>query len=236
MRTIATVCARAGSKGVPGKNARNLLGKPLISYTLQQALACPEIDSVYVSTDSPELAGIARAEGAIVLGLRPAHLATDEAPKLPVIKHLVECVEMSGVEVARVVDLDPTSPLRDVTDISACLELLDEQSDVVITGYKSDKNPYFNMVEDKGSGRFGLVKSPEGAIPGRQSAPPVFAMNASIYCWWRRTLGSDLWNGVVRLYEMPRERSIDIDHPLDWAQVEATLRARMQVDEGGTHG
>lgn len=229
MTTIATVCARGGSKGLPGKNARSMLGRPLIAHTIQQALECPDIDAVYTSTDSSELADIARSAGATVLGLRPERLATDSAPKIPVIEHLVEAVEASGNEVTRIVDLDPTSPLRDVADISACLSLLDYSTDVVITGYLSDKNPYFNMVEDKGMGRFGLVKQPEMTVAGRQAAPRVFAMNASIYCWWRHTLRPHLWEGNVRLYEMPRERSIDIDHPLDWDLVESMLAKKLAV-------
>ena len=225
MTTIATVCARGGSRGVPGKNSRLMLGRPLIGYTIGQALSCPEIDKVYVSTDSEEIAEIAVSEGALLLGLRPAHLATDDAPKLPVIEHLVESVEASGVPVDRIVDLDPTSPLRVSSDISRCLQLLDPDTDVVITGYRSDKNPYFNMVEEKDGEWFGLVVD-GGGVGSRQLAPPVYAMNASIYCWWRRSLGSSLWEGHVRMYEMPRERSIDVDHPLDWDLVELLLRRR----------
>ncbi|OCG74686.1 cytidylyltransferase domain-containing protein [Microbacterium sediminis] len=228
MSTIATICARGGSKGVPGKNSRLMLGRPLIAYTIEQALSATGIDGVFVSTDSPSIAAIAEREGATVLSLRPAHLATDTAPKIPVIENLVETVEATGIVVDRIVDLDPTSPLRSVTDIDRALELLDRDTDVVITGYVSDKNPYFNMVEDKGEGRFGLVVSPANPIVGRQAAPRVYAMNASIYCWWRHTLPRGLWTGNVRLHEMPRERSIDIDHEMDWLLVERLLHERQK--------
>jgi CMP-N,N'-diacetyllegionaminic acid synthase len=226
MTTMASICARGGSKGVPGKNMRRLLGRPLIAYTIEQALKVPEIDGVYVSTDSEAIAEIAIAEGATVLGLRPAHLATDSAPKIPVIENLVETVEATGTAVDRIVDLDPTSPLRAVDDIHNALRLLTPDVDVVITGYLSDKNPYFNMVEDDGDGWFGLVKPPTTMIAGRQSAPAVYAMNASIYCWHRATLSRGLWSGKVRFLEMPRERSIDIDHEMDWLLVEHLLKER----------
>jgi len=226
MTTIATICARGGSVGVPGKNIRPLLGKPLIAYTIEQALACREIDHVYVSTDSPAIAEVARTFGARVPFIRPAELATHTAPKLPVVRHLVEKVETSGIRVARIVDLDPTSPLRDQSDIAACLALLDERTDVVITGYESDKNPYFNMVEARADGAVGLVKIPSGEITGRQSAPRVYAMNASIYVWHRHTLSKGLWDGFTRLHVMPRTRSIDVDSELDFKLVELLMKEK----------
>ena len=224
MSTITTICARGGSTGVPGKNIRPLFGKPLIVYTIEQALACPGIDAVYVSTDNEDIADIARRGGAQVPFLRPAELATATAPKIPVIQHLVEHVERSGVHVDRIVDLDPTSPLREISDIQACLDMLDVQTDVVITGYEAEKNPYFNMVEPGMDGRVALVKQSEKQITSRQQAPKVYAMNASIYVWHRHTLEKGLWgDGCTRLYVMPRERSIDIDTLLDFKLVELLM-------------
>jgi CMP-N-acetylneuraminic acid synthetase len=195
----------------------------LIAYTIEQALTVPAIDGVYVSTDSPDIAQIAEAEGAIVLGLRPADLATDRAPKIPVIEHLVESVERSGETVTTVVDLDPTSPLRSVDDIDASLALLTDDVDVVITGYVAEKNPYFNMVEDKGKGNFGLVCPPASAVVARQQAPAVYSMNGSVYVWHRHTLSKGLWGGLARLHVMPRERSVDIDDEVDWRLVEILM-------------
>lgn len=229
MTTIATICARAGSQGVPGKNIRDMRGKPLIAYSIEQALRCPEVDEVFVSTDSEEIADIASRYGASVLGLRPPHLAVADAPKLPVIRHLVEAIEESGVEVRRIVDLDPTSPLREVADISTCIGMLDANTDTVVTGYLSDKNPYFNMIEKKDDGGFAPVVRPSADLPGRQAAPPVYAMNASVYCWWRSSFANSLWEGRVRLHVMPRERSIDIDHEIDWKLVELLLEERERV-------
>jgi len=226
MTTIATICARGGSRGVPGKNIRPLLGKPLIVYTIEQALACKRIDAVYVSTDDEAIAAIARTAGARVPFLRPAELATAEAPKLPVIRHLVAAVEAQGSTAERIVDLDPTSPLRDLADIDACLALLDEATDVVITGYEAEKNPYFNMVEAGADGSVRLVKPPARGVHTRQSAPRVYAMNASVYVWHRRTLDKGLWDGRARLHVMPRERSVDIDSELDFKLVELLMKEK----------
>jgi len=223
MNTIATICARGGSSGVPRKNIRLLCGKPLIVHTIQQAQSCSGIDAVYVSTDDPEIAQIASDAGAIVPFLRPAELATSLAPKVPVIDHLVGELRAVGVKIDRVVDLDPTSPLRIVSDIEQAMALFDDNTDVVITGYESEKNPYFNMVETQPDGNIGLVKKPKANIAGRQGAPQVFSMNASIYVWRPEALKRGIWDGRVKLFVMPRGRSIDIDSEIDFFFVEKLM-------------
>lgn len=225
MTTIATVCARGGSKGVPRKNVRPLFGRPLIQYTILQALATPGIDGVYVSTDDVEIADAAEAVGAVVPGLRPAHLATDDAPKIPVIEHLVSLVEAGGSRVDMVVDLQPTSPLRLTDDITNAMTKLTAGVDVVITAALADANPYYTMVEERRPGLVELVASPPAAISGRQAAPTVYAMNGSIYVWRRGSLPLGLWGGNTALHEMPRARSIDIDEDLDWLVLEAVANA-----------
>lgn len=224
MTTIATICARGGSTGVPRKNVRDLCGKPLIAHTIEQALACPEIEAVYVSTDDDEIADVARKWGATVPFRRPAEMATVTAPKLPVIAHLVDHVRASGVDVTRIVDLDPTSPLRTVSDISNAIALLDDETDVVITGYVAEKNPYFNMVEIKPDGNVGLVSRLPGDVTSRQEAPQVFAMNGSVYVWHGHSLSKSLWDGRARIYQMPHERSVDIDAEIDFKMVELLMR------------
>jgi CMP-N-acetylneuraminic acid synthetase len=229
--TIVSICARGGSAGVPGKNIRPLLGKPLIVYTIHQALACPGVDAVYVSTDSESIAEVARGAGAQVPFLRPRELATATAAKMLVIRHLVDWVGARGMDFDCLVDLDPTSPLRDIEDIEACMALLDTDTDAVITGYESDKNPYFNMVEQRPDGTAALVKSAGRDVIARQLAPKVYAMNASIYAWHRHSLDKGLWEGRTRLYVMPRERSIDIDTELDFRLVELLMQDKIARHE-----
>jgi CMP-N,N'-diacetyllegionaminic acid synthase len=226
MTNICTICARGGSRGVPGKNIRLLEGKPLIAHTIEMALANPGLDRVVVSTDSQEIAEIAAAAGAEIPYLRPAELATDQAGKLPAIVHVVEHVEATqGVRFDRVIDLDPTSPLRMQADINACMALLDAGAPAVITAFEAEKNPYFNMVEIDDEGGVKLSKQAlSGAILSRQAAPKVYSMNASIYGWQRANLGPSLWPLKPRLHVMPRERSIDIDSELDFQLVELLMQ------------
>lgn len=228
MSTIATICARGGSQGVPGKNIRMLHGKPLIVHTIDQAKACRGIDGIYVSTDSADIAKVAETAGATVPFLRPAELATSSAPKVPVIDHMLRFLQGQGLSIDAIVDLDPTSPLRDVADIEQCMALLDADTDLVITGYEAEKNPYFNMVERKPDGNIGLVKPPTGVVTGRQGAPEVFSMNASIYVWRPEALARGIWQNRLKLHVMPRERSVDIDSELDFFFVEKLMEMKLE--------
>ncbi len=233
MTTICTICARGNSKGLPGKNSKSLLGKPLISYTIEQALTSGLFTKVFVSTDSNEIAEIAKASGATVPFIRPSELAQDETPKMDAINHLVNFVEKRGEIFDTIVDLDPTSPLRNIDDIKNALDCLKDGVDAVITAYKSNKNPYFNMVEVDLNGHAILSKKSTSEFFSRQSCTPVYAMNASIYVWRKEALTKGLWdNKKIHLYAMPMERSIDIDTPLDWKLVELLMAEKLKINEG----
>jgi CMP-N-acetylneuraminic acid synthetase len=223
MYTLGTICARGGSKGVPGKNVRVLSGHPLIAYSIAVARACAFVDRVVVSTDSLEIAEAARRYGADVPFLRPAPLALDTSPKVPVIRHAVEFVEAEhGRPVDLIVDLDPTAPLRTADEVRRCWELAQTpETDVVITATPARKNPYFNMVEIR-DGYARLSKPVTPPLARRQDAPAVYEMNASIYVFHREALMRDgrVLGPRTRMLEMPPERSHDIDHPLDFAYLE----------------
>lgn len=234
-RTIATICARGGSKGLPGKNIRAFAGRPLIAHTIAHALGCADIEAVYVSTDDERIAEAARAAGASVPYLRPAELATDQAGKLPVIEHLVAHLERQGEPIARIVDLQPTSPLRDSSDIAAALRARPGAQLVVSVGEASD-NPYFNLVEQ---GADGLVRLSKGdGSARRQDVPPVFALNGSIYVWQRTALAHaaihGLWSVVVAPFLMPRWKCVDIDTLEDFEY--AQWLYDRHVAKGAAHG
>lgn len=228
--TLGTICARGGSRGVPGKNIRELGGHPLIAYSIAVARRCPFIDRVIVSTDSEEIAGVARRYGAEVPFLRPAELASHTAGKVPAIQHAVREVEGErGAPVDLIVDLDPTAPLRTTADVRACWDLVQTPlTEVVFTVTLADKNPYFNMVEVV-DGYARLSKRVDPPIVRRQDAPKVYAMNASIYAYRRDHL-MNVGRVVAprsRIVEMPPERSRDIDGPLDFSFLEFLVRERI---------
>ena len=222
MTTIATICARGGSRGVPGKNIRLLAGHPLLAYTIAAARSCAGIDRVIVSTDSEAIADVARRYGADVPFRRPAELATDTAAKVPELQHAIRSIEAQGTPVDLVVDLDPTCPLRTSQEIEACWRLVQTpETDIVFTVTPARKNPYFNMVELVG-GYARVCKAVDRPVVRRQDAPAVFEMNASIYAWTRPYLLQDgrVLGARSRVVEMPAERSHDIDSELDFAFLE----------------
>jgi CMP-N,N'-diacetyllegionaminic acid synthase len=230
VKRLCTICARAGSKGVPSKNTRLLAGKPLIAHSLAQARASGLFDGIAVSSNSDHLLAIARSYGATCLVKRPDALATDTAAKLPAIAHCLEQAEAQlGTRFDILVDLDATSPLRLPEDIAGAVALLEgASSGNVITAALARRSPYFNLVEQRPDGTVGLSKSPPGAIVRRQDAPPCFDMNASIYAW-RTTefrAAPAVFGPRTRLYVMPEERSLDIDSELDFRLVEFLMQSR----------
>lgn len=233
MNRLCTICARSGSKGVPNKNIRPLLGQPLIAHSVRQARASGLFDAIAVSSDSEAILEAAGAAGAGYLIRRPDELATDAAAKLPVIRHAaVEAEKASGIEFSIFVDLDATSPLRTPDDIRAAVLMCEEEGATnVITGMPSRRSPYFNLVELQPDGRVALSKRLDKQVERRQDAPKTFDMNASIYVWRREALfGSDsLFLDGTRLYVMPEERSIDVDSEIDFEIVElfATKRGAL---------
>ena len=220
-QTIATICARGGSKGLPGKNIRVFAGKPLIVHTIEQALACPLLDAVFVSTDDASIAEVALAAGATVPYLRPKEMASDTAAKLPVIEHLVRYLEQGGKRIARIVDLQPTSPLRDAQDITQALNACPDMP-LTVSVRQAHDNPYFNMVERGTDGRIALCKGQGNTR--RQDSPAVYAFNGSIYVWQRTALAQaaieGLWSVQLGVVEMPHWKSVDIDDLNDFEYAE----------------
>ncbi|MFN0044113.1 MAG: cytidylyltransferase domain-containing protein [Alphaproteobacteria bacterium] len=227
MRRICTICARGGSKGVAGKNLRKLAGKPLIAHSIGQARACGLFEAVAVSSDSADILAAARTAGADVLVDRPAAMASDTAPKLPAIQHCVRTAEARlGVAFDTMVDLDATAPLRLPADIAGAVALCEAGGCAnVITGAPAHRSPYFNLVEEVEDGFVALVKRGDKAIVRRQDAPRCFDCNASIYVWPRAEFfrAEAVLLPTTRLYQMPPERSHDIDSELDFAIVEMLM-------------
>lgn len=227
MIRICTICARGGSKGVPGKNIRPLAGRPLIGWTISQAKQSGLFDLIAVSSDSPDILRIADAEGADLVVERPEELASDTAGKASAIHHCLLAAEQAlGCRANTLVDLDATSPLRLIEDIHGAVTLLEySEASNVITGSPARRSPYFNLVERDLTGTVHLSKPLAQTVLRRQDAPACFDMNASIYVWRRDIFVDDpkVFYGNTLLFEMPEARSIDIDTELDFEFVELLL-------------
>lgn len=230
---LGLIPARGGSKGIKKKNIRHLLGKPLISYTIECALACSLIDKVVVSTDDSEIAEISRESGAEVPFVRPPELAKDDTPMLPVMQHAIETVEETYREkVDILILLDPTSPLRKVKDIEEAFSLFthDGACQAVVSGCKAHRSPYFNMVRLE-DGFVQMLVQTDKDIGRRQDCPPVYDLDTTVWIYSRETI-MDIRKRIpplTRLYIVPEERSIHIDTERDFMIVEFLMRESSEV-------
>lgn len=237
MTVYGAVFARGGSKGVPGKNLRQIAGTSLLELSIAMGLASPEIDRMFCSTDSDEIATEAMRLGAEVPFLRPETLALDDSPEWSAWQHLARFVIQEGASESDVlVSLPATSPLRAYEDIERALELFRQESfDLVLGVSESTRSPWFNMVVREHSSEVSLAAGVEGErIARRQDAPPVFDITTVIYV---TTLGfvihsEGMFDGSVGSVVIPRERSIDIDTEFDLEIADYLLRKRLGLENG----
>lgn len=225
-KILCVIPARGGSKGLPGKNIKLLCGKPLIAYSIEHARRSKYIDRTIVSTDTREIAAIARRQGAEVPFLRPKKLARDKSSTVDALLHAADWMEKKEeFNFDIIVLLHVTTPLRSTEDVDKSIELLFKGTvDNVFSVTEAHRNPYFNMVEVKKNGKVALVKN--GLYVTRQSAPRVYDMNSSIYVWWKDVLKNkkSVFPGKTRVYLMPKERSVDIDDHVDFKIAEMLLK------------
>lgn len=208
---LVTICGRGGSKGVPGKNIRPIAGKPLIGYSIETAkrFADQHNGSVTLSTDSIEIKNVATGFGLKTDYLRPPELASDTAGKITVLWDVLQYEEKNrNHRFDYLLDLDITSPLRTIEDLSKAFHMLkdDPQTFNLISVSPARKNPYFNMVEVKPDGYVELVKKIDNTILSRQKAPKVYDVNASFYFYRRRFFDEGYKSALTpktMVYEMP---------------------------------
>lgn len=228
MATLFLIPARGGSKGIPGKNIKQFCGKPLICHSIDHARALSDDALICVSTDSEEIRGVAEDHGLHVPFLRPAELATDRSGSREVMIHALDRYRDMGVDIDRLVLLQPTSPLRTPEDIQNCLDLYTPQLDMVVSVKEAATNPYYNAFEPDEDGYLHISKGP-GTFTRRQDAPKVWEYNGAVYVINPASL-RERPMGIFerrRMYAMPAERSVDLDTPLDWLMAEqlaSTLR------------
>ncbi len=235
MSLTAFVFARGGSKGLPGKNIRPLAGKPLIGWAIEQALAVDQITRVIVSTDSDEIAAVARAYGAEVPFMRPAHLSGDHAPEMLAWRHALEFLENTeGGMPDPFISISATAPMRLPEDINACIRAYETgTADVVLSVTEAHRSPWFNMVRREGD-NFVLVNDDGkgGRVTRRQDAPEVFDITTVAYVVRPEYIleYSDLFSGRTTAVTIPVDRSIDIDTIHDFEIAEFIMDRRKRQE------
>ncbi|BED87996.1 acylneuraminate cytidylyltransferase [Pseudoalteromonas sp. MM1] len=232
MKNFAFIFARGGSKGLPGKNIKPLLGKPLIEYSIDIAKSSTSIDKVFVSTDDSEIAKIAADAGAGVI-FRPNELATDKSPEWLAWRHAIEHVKQLHGEFDSFISLPATSPLRNLYDVEAAiLKRVETKADICISVVEASRSPFFNMVKQSKNGFFELVNEPESSVERRQDAPKVYDITTVVYAASPSFIMHNygLFSGNVTSIEVPKERAVDIDDIYDFLLAEAILKKGLSND------
>lgn len=224
-RTFAFVFARGGSKGLPGKNIKELGGIPLLAHSIRLAQAIDRVERIFVSTDDAQIAAAATQFGADVID-RPADLATDTASEWMAWQHAIEHVRALGLNFDIFLSLPATSPLRNTHDVSNCLDALQADTDVVITVTPSARSPYFNMVSTDAAGMAHIVLG-TAEFKRRQDVPPVYDITTVAYVARPDFILTHerLFEGRVRPVVIPKERAVDIDDEFDFKLAQALFNA-----------
>ena len=228
MKYIVLICARGGSKGLPGKNIEPLNGTPLIGWSINIAKKIDRISRIIVSTDSEDIARVALEYGAEVPFMRPKELAQDDSPEWLVWRHAIKYMESNtGENVDAIIVLPATAPLRSVDDVNSCIDLYEnEEVDSIITVSVASRNPYFNMIVNDENGYASLAISPESQTIRRQNAPEVYDMTTVAYVvnsdFVKRFNG--IFDGRTKSVLIPRERAIDIDDLTDFKVAECLVQ------------
>lgn len=224
MELLITICARGGSKGIPGKNIMLLANRPLIEYTLEIARNYKNTYSntdISLSTDSESIISIAITNGFEVPYKRPEFLATDHVGKIDAIEDVLNYYEkLNNKSYDYVLDLDVTSPLRNLEDLSQAFSLLDNNKAAynLFSVSKAARNPYFNMVEEGDDGFYHLPKKLKNSVLSRQAAPKVYELNASFYFYRKAFFEKGFRSAITDkslIYEVPH-LCFDLDHPIDF--------------------
>ena len=226
----AFIFARGGSKGLPGKNLRQLRGKSLLQRAIEVCQQTPRVGRIIISTDAEDIADAAISFGAEAPFIRPPELATDESPEIEAWKHaLLQLKALDGHMPEALVSVPTTAPLRQPEDITKCLELYESSNaDLIVTSSESHQNPYFNLFEPTKDGivSIPLLKSPNSFR--RQNVPPVNFITP--VCYVARSsyvLGChDLFQGTVRTHMVDSQRAVDVDTLSDFEFAEYLLTRR----------
>lgn len=233
MKIYAIIPARGGSKGVPGKNVKNLCGKPLIAWTIEAAKKVPQISRVIVNTDDADIARVARAHGAEVFK-RPKELAEDLTLDLPVFEHHLRALEAEGDSPDIVVDLRATAPLRRGARIAEGIALLQKlgrkNADSVRAVSKASKHPYKMWLFEGeyikpflGEAHTG-IKEPYNTA--RQLLPEVYQNNGCVNVFWPETIleKKSMTGKKIAGFVMEEWESVNIDMPIDFIVAEELMR------------
>ena len=231
MKPIAIVPARGGSRGVPRKNLRTICGVSLVERALDVATRCPSIRCVVLSTDDEEIADVGRRIGGVTVVMRPAHLAADDIPVLPVVQDVLRILD-SEEAYDSIVVLQPTNPFREPEHIEAALQRLEETgADAVVSVHPVAEHPW-RARQFEGDFLFPLFPN-EDYLAQRQDLSPIYYLNGAVIAARRDAVlsGATFYGETIAGLVVPRLVGFDIDEEDDLVVAEA-LWKRHRGDSG----
>ena len=234
MKILGVITARGGSQSIPRKNIKELCGKPLIAYTIEAATTSGVFDRIILSTDDQEIAEVAKRYGCEVPFMRPAELAEDTTPHLPVMQHAVKWLEEhEGYTPDYVAILQPTAPLRQARHLREAVELLQKtgaDSVVAMVEIPGHHSPYWAVkVDEQGLGTLLLSQEPiRKRIPRRQNLPKAYTHSGALYLFRTSILldpvEPNFYGDKVAAYIMEDKYNVNIDNPTDWELAEQAIK------------
>ncbi len=234
MKLLGIIPARAGSKGLKHKNIAPFAGKPLIAHTIEAALESQVLDTLIVSTDSPEIAAVSKHYGASVPWLRPQKLALDETPTSAVLLHALQELEAAPGKKQEnyqgILLLQPTSPLRNAYDIKTAYEAWEGGRYPSVISVCQHEHPLAWSVEQDETGKLVFPFQKAQLKKRRQDQRTTYRLNGAIYFLNRDlVLEEEVLKETSKLYEMPAWRSIDIDTLEDLIIAEALYHRKAEL-------
>lgn len=228
MNIIAIIPARGGSKGVPGKNIKPLGGKPLIVYTIEAAKQVTLLTDCVVSTDSEDIAAVARSFGADVPFIRPVELATDSAKSIDVVLHALHKLQKQNRHYDALILLQPTNPFRSVRFIEEAIQKFisgNYDSLISVLPVPHEYNPHWVFEPDE-NGTLKLATGEKEIISRRQELPPAYFRDGSIYITSTEVLltKNSFYGNRLGYIEADADRYVNIDTPEDWERAEELIK------------
>jgi len=215
-RISVFIFARGGSKSIKNKNLKKLAGISLVEHSIKLATKIKLINHIYLSTDSEKIINSVKKYNIKIIK-RPKKLATDTSNEFDAWKHAIKFAEKNNDNFEIFISLPPTAPLRKFKDIENCINLLSDKTDIVLTSYKSNHNPWFNMVSINKNNEARLISKIDNFIPNRQKYNNIYNLATVAYVAKKNYIKNSLnvFQGRVKSLVLPKERSIDIDDPID---------------------
>jgi len=225
---LAIIPARGGSKGLPGKNIKELCGKPLLAYTAEAALASKHITRCIISTDDQDIANAAIKHGIECPFMRPSNLATDTAKSIDVYKYTLNRLKEAGDDFNEFIVLQPTSPLRKTKHIDEAVALFKKNKADSVISYCEEHHPinWHKYLNDDLS--FQDIFDSKDQLKNRQDYKKSYFPNGAIYVFKKELIMQDAYySEKTYAYIMKKEDSVDIDTPFDWLIAENLLKSTL---------